>query len=253
MLQHIENTTAATNLDDSGYGSPTANDTTRSPATDSPTSPDISKQSSSALNKMSDTSLISALKEDLDKTIKKPETLITTCRENHHLPIDERKSALHFRFQSLSPKFMSEIKELEHFFLYQWYKLEAARNKLIVYKNVNEDMPTAEYAEMQHHLINRIDDSLGLLEKTQQRTTKSASADSSPQYGIKHRAVFPKTSKKILEEWFEDHIDNPYLDPKVCAVLSRKAKMSVQQVRKWFTNRRGRMSTSHVKRHNQYK
>jgi hypothetical protein len=51
-------------------------------------------------------------------------------------------------------------------------------------------------------------------------------------------------TKEILEDWFDEHKDDPYVSPEGAKELARRANISVSQVRKWLCNRRSKIGNA---------
>ncbi|XP_041361447.1 serine-rich adhesin for platelets-like [Gigantopelta aegis] len=60
-----------------------------------------------------------------------------------------------------------------------------------------------------------------------------------PQY-----KVLNNDAKRILADWFDDHVLNPYPTEEEKEELSRRAEISVSQVKSWFANKRSRTNNT---------
>lgn len=54
------------------------------------------------------------------------------------------------------------------------------------------------------------------------------------------RFALTNDSKRVLKQWFNDHLEHPYPTQREKEVLARSASLSVKQINDWFTNYRKR-------------
>lgn len=57
---------------------------------------------------------------------------------------------------------------------------------------------------------------------------------------------FSKTNVEILELWFKEHQDRPYLDKRSTASLEKQTLLSKVQIKNWVSNRRRKQKTRKV-------
>ncbi|GAB5355436.1 hypothetical protein AAMO2058_000205300 [Amorphochlora amoebiformis] len=62
------------------------------------------------------------------------------------------------------------------------------------------------------------------------------------------RINFKKEQTKILNDWFVEHIDDPYPSPTTKAKLSEQSGLNFKQVSNWFINARSRKLSSQDKK-----
>ncbi len=65
-------------------------------------------------------------------------------------------------------------------------------------------------------------------------------------YSRKHQ--LPDRAVDIMNEWFDDHINNPYPTMEQKEKLARLGRITVKQVTAWFSNRRNRSQNTKPKR-----
>ncbi|WAR17300.1 PBX3-like protein [Mya arenaria] len=80
-----------------------------------------------------------------------------------------------------------------------------------------------------------------LPEKSEKENCDSTTADKRPNY-----SMLGEEAKSILSEWYEQHIDNPYPTEEEKIQLAEHCRISVNQVKSWFANKRNR--TNNTKR-----
>ena len=57
----------------------------------------------------------------------------------------------------------------------------------------------------------------------------------------------PQKATKLLNEWFEQHFDNPYPSEEEKKTLSTRCEITLEQVARWFANKRSRNKTKTVR------
>ncbi len=58
----------------------------------------------------------------------------------------------------------------------------------------------------------------------------------------------PDIAVDILNEWYEDHLHNPYPQLEEKEMLAKRGGITVKQVTAWFSNRRNRSQNTKPKR-----
>ena len=66
--------------------------------------------------------------------------------------------------------------------------------------------------------------------------------------GIVKRSQLPDEAVDILNDWFDDHLNNPYPQMEEKERLAKMGNISVKQVNAWFSNRRNRSQNTKPKR-----
>ena len=61
----------------------------------------------------------------------------------------------------------------------------------------------------------------------------------------KDKFKLSKQAKMLLNDWYMNHIDDPYPNIEEKAELAREAQITMKQVNNWFTNTRGRDARSY--------
>ena len=186
------------------------------------------------------------------------------------VPLTVSVSVLNLRFMTLSKHFKKCVAELEQVYREQAAVLESQRYHALCTPRGLSTVSVSVYYDQQHHdLINRIQHSLQLLEQKQQlqktskcqrsvnkrvtaTTTKpvcNSDAESKPDNQRKHNKFKPLNSVavRILSSWYQRNKEHPYPSHKTCEVMGKASNISVEQVKKWFSNRRMREgNTKHL-------
>ncbi|XP_056015517.1 homeobox protein unc-62-like [Ostrea edulis] len=60
----------------------------------------------------------------------------------------------------------------------------------------------------------------------------------------RRRTNFPKKSIEIMEDWYAKHLDHPYPDSFAINLIAFQGGITVEQVKKWFGNKRNRSNNT---------
>ena len=90
-------------------------------------------------------------------------------------------------------------------------------------------------------LMESVEQQLTTLEES--KPNKSAAKDPNQKY----RRQLPKHAVKLLETWYNSHLKNPYPSKELTLSMSQKGGITVEQIRKWFANKRNRSKVNKEK------
>ena len=164
------------------------------------------------------------------------------------------------------------VAELEQMYREQAAELESQRYHALCTPRGLSTVCVSVYYDQQHQdLISRIQHSLQLLEQNSKeqlqkprkcqpsvnkRATATAAkpvcnsdAESKPDNQRKHNKFKPLNSVavRILSSWYQRNKEHPYPSHETCEVMGKASNISVEQVKKWFSNRRMREgNTKHL-------
>ena len=186
------------------------------------------------------------------------------------VPLTVSISVLNLRFMTLCNHFKTRVAELEQMYREQAAELESQRYHALCTPGGLSTVSVSVYYDQQHQdLINRIQHSLQLLKKKQQlqKPTKcqrsvnkevtatitepvcNSDAEPKPNNQRKHNKFKPLNSVavRILSSWYQRNKEHPYPSHETCEVMGKASNISVEQVKKWFSNRRMREgNTKHL-------
>ena len=181
-------------------------------------------------------------------------------------PVSVRVGILQMHFMMQSAKSKMRVAELQQFYRLQAAQLESDRYAALCHAHTTPWLvPNINsYYDQQHHaLIDRVEKSLHLMESpgtttSNKRKAESQMIDSMP---MKHRSpsVSPLSDKppviqtstrtspvlnavavRIMTNWYERNSEHPYPSYATAEVIAKAGDISVEQVKKWFANRRMR-------------
>ena len=186
------------------------------------------------------------------------------------VPLTVSISVLNLRFMTLCNHFKTRVAELEQMYREQAAELESQRYHALCTPRGLSTVSVSVYYDQQHQdLINRIQHSLQQLEQKQQlqktrkcqrsgnnKVTATAAkpvcnpdAEHKPDNQRKHNKFKPLNSVAvcILSSWYQSNKEHPYPSHETCKVMGKASNISVEQVKKWFSNRRMREgNTKHL-------
>ena len=88
---------------------------------------------------------------------------------------------------------------------------------------------------------------LSVLESVEQKISEIEQNKSKAKQSQKRSRLLPKAAVKILESWYQDNLSNPYPSREVTLTMAAEGGITVEQIRKWFANKRNRSRNSKLK------
>ena len=155
-------------------------------------------------------------------------------------------------FQQVLPSGNQKVVELHNFYKKQCAVIENERNEEINKLKEDNMLSAWQYQkqlaklhlnhdQQRMHLTNRVTASLQLL-KISLPTGNDVSSTKTKSRQLNARAV------KILNEWYERHINNPYPTDDEKMALADVCGLSLSQVKAWFANKRNRTNNTKPKK-----
>jgi hypothetical protein len=160
---------------------------------------------------------------------------------------------LNLRFmKALQIKAKTAVQELQNCYYLKSAELES--NRLTATRTGTSHSwihsSTSAYYDQQHQsLIDRVEFSLTMIEERQaeirkeqrQRATVVKSSNT------KQTCVTSDIAQRIMVSWYDRNIEHPYPSYEAAKVMAEAGSISVDQVKKWFSNRRLRLGhTKHI-------
>ena len=195
------------------------------------------------------------LRSECDAQDAVPSALLASAGHDTTLPVTVRVSQINMRFLQLSSHgvMKNQTFQLQSFYVQTSAQLESAR--LTGLDNVRGNpwlinSVNVQY-DLQHHgLLDRVEQSLKLVEKNSSELTKvripctkvrrrMATDPGVP--GTKNTNKPGKISADAIlwmTSWYDQHADHPYPTRAELSVMAETCSISAEQVRKWFYNRR---------------
>lgn len=168
-----------------------------------------------------------------------PISLLQTVNESHLTTITMREQAMLLKFKSLEGKDAIKIKDIRNFYRCQAAMVEMDRHHYLVSMrdDLFKDSINAYYDNLLIKAIDRIERSLALLQRAH-------TSESNNVVHLKRRSQFSLEAVRILECWYQENESHPYPSGTDISLLARKGRISQEQVRKWFANKRNRSSNT---------
>ncbi|KAL3867924.1 hypothetical protein ACJMK2_040766 [Sinanodonta woodiana] len=189
-----------------------------------------------------------ALQQDCSLT-KVPSTLL--CKDGYQEEVDVamKERELFQQFRRLEDHGCSSVKEFKDFYQSQSSIINVERNNILqqmAYDKFSTDSINGHYNSQLLQVINRMAKSLFLMESDLK--SKPATGDCANQ--MKKGRLLPKNAVKMLETWYCENISNPYPSRKTTFELASKGGLTVEQIRKWFANKRNRSRSMKLQNEN---
>ncbi|XP_041365843.1 homeobox protein 4-like [Gigantopelta aegis] len=149
--------------------------------------------------------------------------------------IAAREHALKVKFsqlakhQTMSP----QVKELSDFLQTQCAQIEMYRLQQLTETSYphHKEWLNGQCDSQLHQLMDRVEVSLQVLEK--------CATDNGRRHDGSRRKI-PESVSRVFEAWYQANVHHPYPTAEMCLQLADTTGMKVQQVRKWFSNKRCR-------------
>lgn len=148
------------------------------------------------------------------------------------------------------PSHPEKVRELQDFYKYQSALIETDRYRSLMMNDTNPQMKillNQFYDQELSQIIGRVETSVALLERAlYKRPLDSYMPEQTdrPVSVIKTRSLLSKRAVKLMEEWYNRHLDHPYPDVNETDQLASTGGLSQEQVRKWFANKRNRSANT---------
>ena len=183
--------------------------------------------------------------------------------QSPQIPLSARSGMLQVALMNLEGTYRSNATELQRFYQIQSAKIEADRvAQLCTTRHVPSVLPMVnQYYDMQHHaLIDNIDMQIRCLRYQFSTPTPSSNAGTNKEntsQGVSRRVKAVKKGKpkplndqavRIMTSWYERHIQHPYPNNSAAEVLAKAGNITVEQVKKWFANKRMRSANTKPQR-----
>ena len=175
------------------------------------------------------------------------------------MPVTVRVSLLNLLFMKLlDKKVKSQVQDLQNFYYTNSAKMESDRFSSLSSAYGNQYMQSSVnmyYDQLHHALISRVESSIDLIEKH----ILNADKEKQPSTVEKAPPVRPTTTNvaksvstnnlaiRIMTNWYDRNSEHPYPSYETAEVMAKAGGITVEQVKKWFANRRLRLGhTKHI-------
>lgn len=168
-----------------------------------------------------------------------PQSLFDALTTEPNSNVFSREQSIQDRFNKLSCFFPEDVQKLSEFYHQQASDVETERFCALQQKKMTKDAKYAmnlHYDNQLHQIMDRVEQSLLLLEKTQQMNYSSRQ--------IKLRPLLSKKAVQLMESWYDNHLEHPYPNPDAIDRLSAAGGVTAEQVKKWFANKRNRSNNT---------
>lgn len=168
-----------------------------------------------------------------------PQSLFDALTTQPNSDVFSREQMLQQRFNSLLPAFPDDIQSLSNFYHHQASEVETERFCAIQQKDLPSEVKYSmnfHYDSQLHQIMDRVEQSLMLLEKTEQMSYSGRP--------IKPRPLLSKRAVQLMEKWYDNHLEHPYPNTDTIEQLATAGNITSEQVKKWFANKRNRSNNT---------
>ncbi|XP_062612669.1 uncharacterized protein LOC134274399 [Saccostrea cucullata] len=168
-----------------------------------------------------------------------PQSLFDALTTQPNSDVFSREQMLQERFNKLISTFPDDVRKLSEFYHHQASEVETERFCALQQKDLASDVKytmNCHYDSQLHQIMDRVEQSLNLLEKTQQMNYSSRA--------IKPRPLLSKKAVQLMEKWYDNHLEHPYPNTDAIEQLSAAGGITAEQVKKWFANKRNRSNNT---------
>ena len=144
------------------------------------------------------------------------------------------------RIFSLKSKGYESAQEVEEFYQQQTTIIDIERHNILrqmAYDKISSASINGYYNRKLLSILENVDEKLFELEKRKIKSKQSQ----------KKSRLLPKAAVKILESWYQENLSNPYPSREVTLSMAAEGGITVEQIRKWFANKRNRSRNSKLK------
>lgn len=159
-----------------------------------------------------------------------PSSLFSLVPNRPDIPTREQK--LHVRFNKLSNTYPDAIHQLSGFYKYQSALIETERFRTLHGDMCSKSYTNSHFDDEIHDIIDRVEKSVSLLEEADMENKRTVTSRSRP--------LLSNNAIKLMSDWYNTHLEHPYPDPETIDVISKEGNVSLEQVKKWFANKRNR-------------
>ncbi len=173
-----------------------------------------------------------------------------TQPEPSSVPLTVSITMLNLRFmKSLQTKAKCQVQELQSFYCLKSAEVESARLTALRSATVNTwvTKSISAYYDQQHNcLIDQVESRLSSLETNQPQVkqlqhSSTTTTDSQTSANSGQSKSISSVALRIMTNWYNNNSEHPYPSYDTCEVMSKAGNITVDQVKKWFANRRLRL------------
>ena len=167
-----------------------------------------------------------------------PQDLFHTLVTQPNSDIFTREHGLQERFVKLEPHFRHEVLQMSDCYRQQASVVEMERFKMFnhsAYSVDNKCKLNLHFDSQLHDIMDRVEQSLTLLEESLRPHPKKKMVRV-----VKPRPLLSKKAVRIMETWYDENLDHPYPTTEAYDLIAADGEISVEQVKKWFANKRNR-------------
>ncbi|XP_048259422.1 uncharacterized protein LOC125384410 [Haliotis rufescens] len=204
-------------------------------------------ESTVAVNPLLDKDLRGVLVSECKQT-NFPSMLFQSMLPGNQLPLTTRECELLKRFHHLERFYADQVRELSTLFRFHASSIEMRRMEVMADTSLTchyRDWLSHHFDTQIHQVIDRVEKSLSLLEEKEKKSMEIQMNTLVP--GVKRRPPLSKRAVQLMEGWYQSNLHHPYPSAIVYKSLAVAGNVTVEQVKKWFGNKRNRNSNTRTR------
>ena len=166
-----------------------------------------------------------------------PIKLFETLKPGQPQDVYTRERNLQSKFSSLQSRYPDEVRNLSSFYRCQSAEVETERfrqlhgdNVPTSYRNYLNDY----YDDQLHKIMDRVEKSVKVLSDAKRETLPIN------RLYLRARPLLSRKAVAMMDEWYTRNFEHPYPNQSAVDALAKAGEISVEQVKKWFANKRNR-------------
>ncbi|XP_052797627.1 uncharacterized protein LOC128229838 [Mya arenaria] len=150
------------------------------------------------------------------------------------------------RLFSLRAADVEGANSVEHYYQSQTAVIDLERHNVLcqmAYDRKSSESIHVYYNRKLQSLLECVEEKLSALESGKHHGGKR---QTTTQVEKKSR-LLPKHAVKLMETWYSENLENPYPSRETTLTMAAEGSITVEQIRKWFANKRNRSRNSRLK------
>lgn len=133
---------------------------------------------------------------------------------------------------------------IEHYYQSQTTVIDVERHNLLSQMTYGVGSSHTIHTYYNRKLLSLLKCVEGKLSTVENRKCKTAQCKTK---NDRKSRLLPKHAVKVMQIWYEENLDNPYPSREVTLSIATEGAVTVEQIRKWFANKRNRSRNNKLK------
>lgn len=146
-----------------------------------------------------------------------------------------------FSLRSVNGKAANDI---EQYYQSQTTAIDLERHSVLCQMAYNKESANSIHKYFNLKLLSLLECVEGKLSASENRKCKGIKSKTNTD---RKSRLLPKHAVKLMQTWYDENLENPYPSREVTLSMASNGGVSVEQIRKWFANKRNRSRNSKLK------